>query len=93
MVLKYGHMITQQTQIKITLPVALKELIESKAARYGLPISGYIRHLLLREVENMQFPVYKASKKTEKAYKKAMGDYRKGKYIQVENIDEFFDDL
>ena len=35
-------MITQQVQIKINLPLALKEYVESKASKFDMPIAGYI---------------------------------------------------
>lgn len=85
------YMITQQTQIKITLPVELKEFVESKARKFGLPLAGYIRHVLLKDVEDMDYPVYEASDKTIRAYKKAMKE--KDKAIEVTDIDEFFKNL
>lgn len=85
------YMITQQAQIKITLPVELKEFVESKARKFGLPLAGYIRHVLLKDVEDMDYPVYEASDKTIRAYKKAMKE--KDKAIEVTDIDEFFKNL
>lgn len=84
-------MITQQTQIKINLPVQLKEFIESKAAQFGLPVAAYIKHLILKEVEDMDYPVYEASDSTIRAYKKAIKN--KDKAIEVTDIDEFFKNL
>ena len=34
-------MITQQTQIKLTLPVQLYDFLESKARRLGLPVAEH----------------------------------------------------
>jgi len=84
-------MITQQTQIKITLPRELKEFVESKARKFGMPLAGYIRHVLLKDVEDMDYPVYEASDKTIREYKKAMKE--KDKAIEVMDIDEFFKNL
>lgn len=84
-------MITQQTQIKINLPVALKEYVESKASQFGITIAAYIKHLILKEVEEMEFPVYKASKRTERAYKQALKDKKNA--IRVTDIHEFFKNL
>lgn len=83
-------MITQQAQIKINLPVALKEFVESKAQRFGMPLATYIKHLILKEVEEMEYPVFSASKRTERAYRKALKDQKEGKLIKVDNIDKFF---
>lgn len=79
-------MVTQQAQIKITLPLALKEFVESRAYRVGLPIASYIKHLILKEVEDMDYPVFEASDRTIKAYKKALKN--KDKAITFNNIEE-----
>ena len=84
-------MITQQAQIKINLPIALKEYLESKAQKFGMPIAGYLKHLILKDVEDMDYPVFEASDRTIKAYKKAMKE--KDKAIEVKDIDEFFKNL
>ncbi|MBI3486421.1 hypothetical protein HY025_05800 [Candidatus Daviesbacteria bacterium] len=84
-------MITQQTQIKINLPVALKDFLESKASKFGLPLASYVKHLILKDVEDMDYPIFEASDSTIKAYKKALKD--KDKAIEVKDIDEFFKNL
>lgn len=87
-------MVTTQAQIKLTLPLPLKEFVESKAQRLGLPIAAYVRHLIVRDVEDMEYPVFKASDSTIKAYKKAMKE--KDKAITIRNtkeLHEFFKNL
>lgn len=84
-------MITQQAQIKVNLPIALKEFLESKANKFGIPLSGYIKHLILEDVADMDYPVYKVSKRTEKRARKAIRD--KNKSIVVKDIDKFFKNL
>lgn len=84
-------MITQQTQIKINLPVALKDYLESKANKFGMPIAGYIKHLMLKDVEDMDYPVFEASDRTIRKAKEALKN--KDKSILVENIDKFFKKL
>lgn len=79
-------MITQQTQIKINLPVALKEFLESKASRFGMPLAGYVKHLILKEVEDMEYPTYEASESTIKAYKQALQE--EDKAITFNNVVE-----
>ena len=86
-------MVTQQAQIKITLPVQLLDFLESKARRFGLPVAAYLRHLVVKDVEDMEYPVFQASKRVEKAYKKAMADYKSGKFVRVGNLDEYFSNL
>lgn len=94
MVLIYGHMVTQQAQIKITLPLALKDFIESKASKFGLPIATYVKHLIVKDVEEMDYPVFEASDNTIKAFNKAMKE--KGEAVTVHNskeLHEFFKNL
>lgn len=79
-------MITQQTQIKLNLPLALKEFLESKAQRFGMPIAAYVRHLIIKDVEDMEYPIFEASDSTIKAYKKAMKE--KDKAITFNNVEE-----
>lgn len=84
---------TPQAQIKINLPLNLKEFIESKASRFGMPIAAYVKHLILKEVEDMEYPVFEPSVRAEKAYKQALKDEKEGKLIEVKDIDKFFDEL
>lgn len=84
---------TVQSQIKVNIPQAMKEYIESKANKFGMPVAGYIKYLILKDIENMDYPIYQASEETEKAYKKAMEEYTAGKTIKVDNIDKFLEEL
>jgi hypothetical protein len=86
-------MVTQQTQIKLTLPVQLYDFLESKARRLGLPVAAYLRHLAVEDVKGSEYPVFEMSERTEKAYNKAVEDYKNGKTIAVDDIDKFFDNL
>ena len=85
-------MLTKQTQIKLNLPVQLKDYLESRAARFGMPIAGYVRHLIVKDVEDMEYPVYQASEKVEKAYEKAVKE--RGKAVTVKGtFGKFLDSL
>lgn len=86
-------MITQQSQIKVNLPITLREYLESKAQKFGMPIAGYIKHLILKDVEDMDYPIFEASEKAEKAYQEALKAEKEGKLIQVDDVDKFFDEL
>lgn len=86
-------MITQQAQIKVNLPIQLKEFLESKASKFGMPLAGYIKHLILEDVADMEYPEYEPSERTVRAYKKALKEQAKGKLIKVGNIDKFFEEL
>lgn len=67
-------MVTPQAQIKINLPLALKDFLESKANKFGMPVAVYVKHLILKEVEDMEYPEYEMSEKAEKIYKEALRD-------------------
>ena len=84
---------TSQSQIKVNLPLPMKEYLESKASKFGMPIAGYIKHLILKDIEDMEYPTYQASEETEKAYKKAIKEYHAGKTKKVNDIDSFFEEL
>lgn len=84
-------MTTPQAQIKINLPLPLKEFLESKAGKFGMPIAGYVKHLIVKDVADMDYPVFQASERTEKIYQQAMKD--RDKAIKVDNLDEFFKNL
>lgn len=86
-------MITSQSQIKVNLPTNLKAFLQSKANRFGMPLAGYIKHLILKDVADMEYPVFEASEIAEKAYQQAVKAEEDGKLILVDNIDKFFQDL
>ena len=81
-----------QAQIKVNLSVSLKEYLESKAQKFGMPLSGYIKHLILKDVEDMEYPVFELSESSEKAYKDALKNRKKA--IKVDgDIKTFLDNL
>ena len=87
-------MVTQQAQIKINLPLALKDFLESKASKFGMPLAGYIKHLMLKDVEGMDYPTFEASDSTIRAFKKAMKE--KDKAVTIRNskqLHKFFKNL
>jgi predicted DNA-binding protein len=84
---------TAQTQIKLNLPLALKGYLESKANKFGMPIAGYIKHLILKDIEDMDYPTFQASEETEKAYQTALEEHKSGKITKVSDIDAYFNKL
>lgn len=82
-------MITTQVQVKLNLPLALKEYLESKARKFDMPIAGYVKHLILKDVADMDFPTYQLSQNAEKKIQTALKN--KSKAIPVTNLDEYFD--
>jgi len=81
---------TNTTQIKLNIPVALKEQVEEIAKSFGYTVSAYIRHLVLNDVGEKKYPVKKMSLRTERIVKKALKD---DKWVKVDNIEEFFKKL
>ncbi len=49
-------MITPQTQIKLNLPRRLKEHLKNRAAKFGVTMAEYIRHLILKDIEDTDLP-------------------------------------
>ncbi len=65
-------MITQQVQIKINLSFALKDFVESRATKFGMPLAGYIKHLILNDVKASEYPVFPISERSEKKLQEAL---------------------
>ena len=85
-------MVTQQAQIKLNLPLTLKEFVESKASKIGMPLAGYIKHLILKDVEDMDYPTFELSERSEKAYREAIKNSDKA--IEVKgDIKTFLENL
>lgn len=59
-------------QLKINLTSELQDLLESKASKFGIPLTQYVKHILIKEVENVDYPVFTASEETEKAAREAL---------------------
>lgn len=78
------------TQIKLNIPVALKEQVEEIAKSFGYTVSAYVRHLVLSDVGEKKYPVKKMSLRTERIVRKALKD---DKWVKVDNIEEFFKKL
>jgi len=83
-------MVQDVTQIKVTLPDPLMDFLASKAGKFGVTVSSYVKNLILNEVKDMDFPVYPMSEKTEALGLQAIEDYKAGKTKEIKNIDEYF---
>lgn len=66
-----------QIQLKISLSEQLNDLLESKANNLGVPVTQFVKHLILKEVEDEQLPTFKASESVENNTKKALDEYKK----------------
>jgi hypothetical protein len=81
---------TNTTQIKLNIPVVLKKQVEEIARSFGYTVSAYIRHLVLTDVGEKKYPVYKPSERTERIAKKALKD---NKWIEIKDVDKYFKSL
>ena len=84
-------MITQQSQIKINLPVTLKDYLESKARKFDMPIASYVKHLILKDVSDLDFPTFRISQSSEKKARKALTDRKNS--IKVKDAAKYFNEL
>jgi len=84
---------TPSVQVKVTLPAQLQEFAQSKADKFGMTLSSYIKHLVFDDVKDMDFPTFTMSKKTERVALQALADHKQGKTIEIEDIDDFFNKL
>ena len=64
-------------QLKINLPLQLQELLQSKAAKFGVPLTQYVKHVLIKDVEDEKYPVFRASVETEEAAEQALKELDK----------------
>ena len=71
----------------------LKDFVESRAKKFGMPTAAYVKHLIMNDVKEMEYPEFEPSERTINAYKKAMKHKKEGKLIRVTNLDKFFKEL
>ncbi|HEX8932501.1 MAG TPA: hypothetical protein VF810_05060 [Patescibacteria group bacterium] len=84
---------TSQVQLKLSLSQQLNNLLESKAARLGVPVTQFVKHIILKEVEDDIYPTFQMSEHTEQNIKNAMNDYNQGKATKTNDISEFLNSL
>lgn len=86
-------MSNNSVQLRVTLPSELQAYLQTKADKFGLNMSAYVKNLIINDVKDVQYPVFEASDEVEKAYKEAKEAEKSGELIAVDNIDEFFNRL
>jgi hypothetical protein len=64
-------------QLKVNLPLELQELLQSKASKFGIPLTQYVKHVLIKDVETEEYPVFRASAETEEAAKQSLEELDK----------------
>lgn len=80
-----------QIQLKISLSEQLSDLLQSKAARFGIPVTQFVKHLIIKEVESEAYLTFAASDWLEEKTRKAMRE--KDKAVEVKDIHNFFKNL
>ncbi len=81
-------MMTPQAQIKLNLPLQLKEYVETKANKLGVPLAAYIKHLIINDVKDVAYPTFHLSKRSEKRLEEALKE--QGSAVEVEDVFEYF---
>jgi len=82
---------TLQVQLKISLSEQLKDLLESKAAKLGVPITQFVKHLIIKEVEDEEYPTFQMSKRSENKLKEAMKEIDHA--VKVDDVHDYFKKL
>lgn len=82
---------SKSTQVKVSLPSNLYSYLKNKSVNYGLSMSEYMRHLILRDADNNLS--YQASSQVQKSYQQAKQAQNKNTLIKIENTDQFFANL
>ena len=81
-------MISQKIQITLTPQEVAALSIKSKALGYN--ITKYVKFIVSKEVEGTveEYPTYKMSKRLEKITEKAMKDYKAGKFVTLNSVED-----
>lgn len=80
-----------QIQLKISLSEQLNDLLESKASRVGVPVTQFVKYLIIKEVEANVYPTHEASEWLEAKTEKAMKERKKA--TTVHDVHAFFKEL
>lgn len=81
---------TAQIQLKISLSEQLNALLQSKAKSLGVPVTQFVKHLIIKEVEE-EYSTFAASDWLENKTRKAIEE--KDRAVEVKNVHEFFKNL
>jgi|GEM_PF-5392210 len=62
----------QQTSYRLNLSQQLSDLLDAKAQRLGIPATLYIKHLIINDVKDEEYPTFAMSKKTKEEIANAL---------------------
>lgn len=85
---------TTQQQIKLSVSQELKSLVESRAQGVGIPVSQYVKNLIINDVK--YYPSYQVSEETERSIGQSLKDLKQGRYTIIhgkEELDSHLDSL
>ena len=77
-----------QIQVKISLTSQLYDFLQGQSSQLGIPVTQVVKHMIIEKAQKDSYPTYKASKRTEEAYKQAIADQENA--IAVDDVDEYF---
>ena len=69
-------------QLKINLTPELRELLRSKASKFGVPLMQYVKHVLMKDVDNA-YPIYEVSEETKQVIRDARQSSRRDRFFQI----------
>lgn len=82
-----------QIQLKLSLSPQLNDLLQAKADNFGVPITQFVKHLIIREVENSHYPTFRASTWTQNRVQEAIDSEGEATSVDSKDLHKFFDDL
>lgn len=83
-----------QEQIKVSVSSELKSLVKSRAQGVGIPVSQYVKNLIINDVK--YYPAYQVDEETEKRIGQSLQDLKEGRYTVIngkEALDAHLDNL
>lgn len=78
------------SQVKVTLPNQLYFYLKSRADKFGLTTSSYLKNLIIDDVKDLDLPTFPMSEKNETNGQRALKEYRAGKTKKLIDIDAYF---
>ncbi|MBU0576084.1 hypothetical protein KJ707_00545 [Patescibacteria group bacterium] len=84
---------TQTTQIRVTLPVQLRGYLQTKANKFGLGLSAYIKNLIINDVQDVDYPVFEMSDQAISDFEEAKKAEHAGSLVKIDNVSNFFKNL
>ena len=78
-------------QIKISVSPALKSLVQSRAQNIGVPVTQYVKNLIVNDVK--QSPVFQVDEETERRIGESLKALKERKYTVIRNEEELEEHL